>query len=251
MTLNDLDEAPVMLGCENLTGEERQTCSTNKLIETVFANVKYPKEAREKGVEGTVYAKFTIEKNGSITHPEIIRSVGSGCDEEVLRVIGQMPKWSPGKKDGQPVASSFTLPVKFKLDESDKAANPSEEAVLEAFPNPAGSDGFDVRFKAPAGRVSLLFYDANAMTEVHEKFFDVENGQMNTHHTMRSDSDSADGKKGTAPMNLKFSDVEEGQGNTYQIRPESVFANGKTGTAVISLRGANGKILATTKVIVQ
>lgn len=217
LTLGDLDEAPVMLGCENLTGEERQTCSTNKLIETLFSNVKYPVEARKNGVEGTVFAKFTIEKDGSITHPEIIRSVGSGCDEEVLRVIGQMPKWSPGKKGGQPVAASFTLPVKFKLDEGDKAANQSEEVFLEAFPNPAGSTGFDVRFKSPTGRVSILFYDANAMKEVNERFFDVETGQLNTYH----------------------------------IRPESVFANGKTGTVVISLRDANGKVLATTKVIVQ
>jgi TonB family protein len=217
LTISDLDEAPVMLGCESLTGEERQNCSTGKLVQAVFSNVRYPAEARKNGVEGTVYAKFIIEKDGSITKPEIIRSLGSGCDEEVLRVIGLMPKWSPGKKDGQPVAVSFMLPVKFKLDEGQEATKPSEEVILEAFPNPAGSDGFEVRFKAPAGRVSILFYDANAMKEVNEKFFDVEKGQLNTYH----------------------------------IRPESVFANGKTGTAAISLRDTNGKVLATTKVIVQ
>jgi len=246
-----VDEAPVMLGCENLMGDERHNCSTGKLIQAVFSNVKYPAEARMNGVEGTVYAKFIIEKDGSITKPEIIRSLGSGCDEEVLRVIGLMPKWSPGKKDGKPVAVSFTLPVKFKLDEGEKAANPSEEVILEAFPNPAGSDGFDVRFKAPAGRVSLLFYDANAMQEVHEKFFDVEKGQMNTRQIIRTDPVFSNDKTGTAPMNLKLSDVEKGQLNTYHIRPESVFANGRTGTVAISLRDANGKVLATTKVIVQ
>ncbi|MBK8562139.1 MAG: M56 family metallopeptidase [Saprospiraceae bacterium] len=217
LTINDLDEMPVMLGCEQFTGDERKKCSDMKLIEAVFANVKYPAEARKNGVEGTVFAKFIIEKDGSITKPEIIRSVGSGCDEEVLRVVGLMPKWSPGKKDGQPVPVSYTLPVKFKLDEGEKSAKPSEEVVLEAFPNPAGSDGFEVRFKAPAGRVSLLFYDANAMKEVNERFFDVEKGIF----------------------------------TTYQIRPEWLFANGKSGTAAISLRDANGKVLATTKVIVQ
>jgi TonB family protein len=217
LTLNDLDETPVMLGCENLTGEERQNCSNGKLMQAIFANVKYPAEARKNGVEGTVYAKFIIEKDGSITKPEIVRSVGSGCDEEVLRVIGLMPKWSPGKKDGQPVPVSYTLPVKFKLDEGEKPAKPADEIVLEAFPNPAGANGFEVRFKAPAGRVSLLFYDANAMKEVNEKFFDVEKGIF----------------------------------TTYQIRPEWIFANGKSGTAAISLLDANGKVLATTKVIVQ
>ncbi len=217
LAISDLDEAPVMLGCENLMGEERQKCSTEKLLQTVFANVKYPAEARKNGVEGTVYAKFVIEKDGSITKPEIVKSVGGGCDEEVLRVVGLMPKWSPGKKGEQPVAVSYTLPVKFKLDEDEKPAKPTDEVVLEAFPNPAGANGFEVRFKAPADRVSLLFYDANAMKEVNEKFFDMEKGQLNTYH----------------------------------IRPEWLFTNGKSGTAAISLRDANGKVLATTKVIVQ
>jgi TonB family protein len=166
LNLNDLDEAPVMLGCENLTGEERQTCSTNKLIETLFSNVKYPVEARKNGVEGTVFAKFTIEKDGSISHPEIIRRVGSGCDEEVLRVIGQMPKWSPGKKGGQPVAASFTLPVKFKLDTEErtilpdansKADNP-ELLSLNIFPNPA-SDRLTVAYDVKTA-VTLRVADA-------------------------------------------------------------------------------------------
>ncbi len=218
LTINDLEETPVMLGCEQLKGEERQNCSNGKLFQAIFANMKYPAEARKVGVEGTVYVKFIIEKDGSITKPEIIKSVGSGCDEEVLRVVGLLPKWSPGKKDGQPVAVSYTLPIKFKLDEDEKAvAQPTEEVVLEAFPNPAGSAGFDVRFKAPAGRVSLLFFDANAVNEVNEKFFDVEKGQLNTYH----------------------------------ISPDRLFANGKSGTAAVSLRDASGKVLATTKVIVQ
>ncbi|MCC6727195.1 MAG: M56 family metallopeptidase [Saprospiraceae bacterium] len=215
--MGEVDEMPEMAGCETLPTDERKKCSEEKMFQAIFTNVKYPKEAREKGIEGTVFVKFVIQKDGSVANIETVKSVGFGCDEEVVRVVANMPKWVPAKKNGQPVTSSFTLPVKFKLDEGEKASKPSEEVTLEVFPNPAGSDGFDVRFKAPAGRLSILFYDANAMKEVNEKFFDVEKGQL----------------------------------NTYRIRPEWVFANGKTGMAAISLRDANGKVLATTKVIVQ
>lgn len=214
LTINELDEAPVMLGCENLSGDERQNCSNGKLMEAVFTKVKYPRDARLKGVEGTVYARFIIEKDGSISHPEIIRSVGSGCDEEVLRVIGQMPKWSPGKKDGQPVPVSFTLPVKFKLDEGDR-----EKAVLlEVFPNPAGADGFDLRFKAPAGKVTLFFADAGGKSIEQEMVFPGYDGELSTAH----------------------------------VSTKGLFGGGATaGTLFVSLTDEKGKVLATTKVIVQ
>lgn len=153
LNINDLDEAPVMLGCESLTGEERQKCSNEKLFQAVYANVKYPTEAKTKGVEGMVVVKFIIEKDGSVTKPEIVKSVGSGCDEEVLRVVGQMPKWSPGKKGGQPVAVQFNLPVKFKLDEGEKTNLPNADSKadkpellsLNIFPNPT-SDKFTVSY---------------------------------------------------------------------------------------------------------
>lgn len=167
LNINDLDEAPVMLGCETLSGEERQKCSNEKLIQAVYANVKYPAEARSKGVEGMVVVKFIIEKDGSVTKPEIVKSVGSGCDEEVLRVVGQMPKWSPGKKGGQPVAVSFNLPVKFKLDEGEKAKLPNADSKadkpellsLNIFPNPT-SDKFTVSYDVRTDAV-LRIADAN------------------------------------------------------------------------------------------
>lgn len=78
-------------------------------------NIKYPKEAREKGIQGTVYVQFIIEADGSATNPRILRGIGHGCDKEVLRLVENMPKWIPGKQNGKAVRLQFNMPIKFTL----------------------------------------------------------------------------------------------------------------------------------------
>lgn len=78
-------------------------------------NIKYPKTARELGIQGTVYLSFIVEKDGSVTNVEILRGIGYGCDEEALRVVRKMPKWEPGKQREKPVRVQFSMPVKFVL----------------------------------------------------------------------------------------------------------------------------------------
>lgn len=62
-----------------------------------------------------MYVTFVVEKDGSITNPRIIRDIGGGCGDEVLRVVNAMPKWKPGKNRGKSVRVQFNLPVSFKL----------------------------------------------------------------------------------------------------------------------------------------
>lgn len=78
--------------------------------------IKYPKMAREIGIEGRVYVKFVVEKDGRITRAELLNSIGGGCDEEALNAVKKMPRWIPAQNMGEPVASYFTLPIKFKLE---------------------------------------------------------------------------------------------------------------------------------------
>ncbi|PZX47780.1 energy transducer TonB [Algoriphagus chordae] len=78
-------------------------------------NLKYPKAASEAKIEGTVIATFVVLKNGEIDSVEILRGIGGGCDEEVLRLVKESPKWTPGKKDGEIVKTRMRLPVRFKL----------------------------------------------------------------------------------------------------------------------------------------
>jgi protein TonB len=78
-------------------------------------NLKYPKLAREIGVMGKVLVEFIVWKDGTIRDMKILRGLGSGCDEEVIRVINKMPKWKPGIQGGKRVNVMFRMPISFKL----------------------------------------------------------------------------------------------------------------------------------------
>lgn len=86
-----------------------------KMMEYVAKNVKYPQLAKEVGTQGRVFVSFVVEKDGSITNVTILRGIGSGCDEEAMRVVKSMPKWNPGLQCGRAVRVSCNLPINFKL----------------------------------------------------------------------------------------------------------------------------------------
>lgn len=85
------------------------------LIEYIKKNLKYPQAAMDAGTQGRVFVSFVVEPDGSISNVKVLRGIGSGCDEEAVRVIKSMPKWEPGKQMGQTVRVSYNLPVNFKL----------------------------------------------------------------------------------------------------------------------------------------
>jgi len=72
-------------------------------------NLRVPAES----IEGTVYVSFVVKEDGSITDAKILRGLGKNYDDEVLRVINLMPKWLPGKQNGEAAAVKFNMPVKF------------------------------------------------------------------------------------------------------------------------------------------
>ncbi len=83
-------------------------------------NIRYPSEAARKGVEGEVLISFTVNEEGAIRAPKIVRSVGGGIDEEAMRVVLGMPRWQAAKQHGQAVPMYYTLPIEFVLDLGDK-----------------------------------------------------------------------------------------------------------------------------------
>lgn len=87
----------------------------DKFRQFLMANIKYPAEATKAGLQGTVYVNFTVEKDGSLTDIRVDRKVGSGLDEEAMRVIGSSKKWIPGIQNGRPVRVKYNVPVSFKL----------------------------------------------------------------------------------------------------------------------------------------
>lgn len=92
------------------------------LVKYMMANVKYPEEAKKKGITGTVYVSFVVEKTGKVTKPALMKGAEPSLDAEALRVISGMPNWKPGRNDeGKAVNVQFNLPVKFALDGKPKA----------------------------------------------------------------------------------------------------------------------------------
>ncbi|MBR1514109.1 MAG: TonB family protein [Bacteroidales bacterium] len=94
-----------------------------KLMEYIAKNLNYPQEARDKGIDGRVFIGMVIEKDGSVSNVKVLRGIGGGCDEEAVRVIKALPKWTPGKKDGKPARVSYQIPINFKLTEQQPKKN--------------------------------------------------------------------------------------------------------------------------------
>nr|WP_302436157.1 TonB family protein [Bacteroides intestinalis] len=85
------------------------------LMRYIAQNVKYPKSAQENGTQGIVVVQFVVDADGSVTNAHVITSVDPYLDEEALRVIKSMPRWTPGKLNGKPVRVKYTTPIKFRL----------------------------------------------------------------------------------------------------------------------------------------
>jgi TonB family protein len=88
------------------------------LFDYLRTNINYPKEAVDSGIHGTVFVRFVIEVDGSISQVTVLRGIGYGCDEEAIRVIQNMPNWIPAKYKGTPERAQFQFPVIFALHNS-------------------------------------------------------------------------------------------------------------------------------------
>lgn len=86
------------------------------LMKYISTTIIYPESAKLVGKEGTVYVSFVVNEWGDVENAKVIRGIGYGCDEEVLKVVGNMPRWKKaGKNGGHPVKVRFHIPVSFKL----------------------------------------------------------------------------------------------------------------------------------------
>lgn len=85
------------------------------LMQYLSKNVKYPADARAKGIQGRVVVSVIVNTKGKATNATIIQSVSPSLDAEALRVAGTMPDWTPGTKDGKPVNVKYSFPITFRL----------------------------------------------------------------------------------------------------------------------------------------
>jgi len=86
-----------------------------ELMRYIVENVTYPQDAVDNRIQGTVLLRFVVSSTGEVPRVEVTRKVNPLLDEEALRVISGMPRWKPGKQDGNPVPVWFSVPVVFVL----------------------------------------------------------------------------------------------------------------------------------------
>ncbi|UYZ62103.1 energy transducer TonB [Hymenobacter weizhouensis] len=103
--------------------------------------IRYPRQAQESRTEGLVFASFVVDETGRVTSPRILRGLGNGCDEEVLRVLRQTSgRWTPGQHEGRFVKVKLVLPIRFALQEEGLASTTTEAsppADAETAPPPS------------------------------------------------------------------------------------------------------------------
>ena len=85
------------------------------LMQYLSKNIKYPPFAEENSIQGRVICTFVVERDGSVTDIHIAKGVDPSLDKEAIRVVSGMPKWIPGRQNGQMVRVKYTLPVTFRL----------------------------------------------------------------------------------------------------------------------------------------
>jgi Ca-activated chloride channel homolog len=109
----EFDEAEVFVLVEQMP--KFQGGDQKDFIEYIQKHIIYPEKAKENGIFGRVFVQFVINEKGELVDIKIIRSIDPLLDNEVIRVLKQSPKWTPGKQRGKPVKTTMTIPIEFKI----------------------------------------------------------------------------------------------------------------------------------------
>ncbi|MCB9081255.1 MAG: TonB family protein [Lewinellaceae bacterium] len=181
--------------CNNeMDPEKRQNCSNQALFGHILKNMRYPETARKDSLEGTVIVEFVVDKQGYVSQSKILKDIGGGCGEEVLRVVNSMARWNPGEQRGRNVNVQFRLPVRFKLADGMATAKVSKPAPagtstlavsdFQLSPNP-GSGIFQLRFQAAASTTTVRVYSAQGK-EIFTRQLEPGNGRFATELNLNS-----------------------------------------------------------------
>ena len=109
-----IEDVPIFPGCERVKKSERRDCFQEKMNRHIRKNFRYPEIAQEMGIQGRVYVQFVIAKDGSITGVRM-RGPDKNLEKEAARIIGKLPRMTPGKQRGRPVRVPFSIPITFRL----------------------------------------------------------------------------------------------------------------------------------------
>lgn len=113
-----VEEIPVFVACDNTKGDERLDCFNREMIKHIQNHFSYPTDAVLDKIEGEVWVRFIINKNGKVTNIKTLGPEnGEILDQEAKRVVSKLPTFIPGTKNGKKVAVKYGFPINFSLDQ--------------------------------------------------------------------------------------------------------------------------------------
>ena len=159
-TIYDVAESlpiPLMARCQlnqhpGWTEDSVRRCAESQLLALMATNIRYPEEARQNNLEGTVVTSFIVEPEGRISGIGILKDIGGGCGAEAVRVLAALDeaglRWQPATRSGKAVRMRQALPLRFKLQEAlpyyISTAGDSIYVQLDTLPNfKGGSDSME------------------------------------------------------------------------------------------------------------
>ena len=110
-----VEDMPCWVTDQIIPKDERKAFTDGKIMAYLRDNVVYPRMAVDGGITGVVYVEYVVNKHGEVTETKVVRGVHSVLDKEALRVVRNMPNFTPGKQRGKNVPVRFTLPIRFTL----------------------------------------------------------------------------------------------------------------------------------------
>lgn len=111
-----VEDMPHFAQISNISDDKLRDMEQDKLLRNfIFSKIKYPKDALEAGIHGTVYVTYKVDKEGKVCDVQVKKGVHPSLDREAVRVVSLIPDMVPGKQRGQPVNVRYVFPVKFVL----------------------------------------------------------------------------------------------------------------------------------------
>ena len=110
-----VEQMPLFAGCpERLDYSKRKLCADRKFMKFIYSTIRYPADARARGVTGSAVVSFVVEADGTVTSTRVLSGLNQSITAELERIVSLIPVWTPGRQDGEAVRVQFNLPVKFQ-----------------------------------------------------------------------------------------------------------------------------------------
>ncbi|MDQ6477597.1 TonB family protein [Dyadobacter sp. LHD-138] len=218
------------------------------------STIIYPSEAAKDHVQGKVFVSFTVNENGFVRDPHIIKGIGAGLDEEALRVVLKMPRWEPGKQGGEAIAVQYSLPINFQIaPETEK-----KPAKFYNYSTPSNQQGFNQTQDLKSGQGKAVGYGAETISSGGQYAASYKALPIGTTQNLQSAAGTKISIKGTEnltafnkPLVVIDGKIEENANldkilDTENIQSINVL-KGASATSVYGLKGTNGVIIINSK----